>query len=81
MATGRDNRPTKQVGGYLVAAELCGRGFIAATFAWNVSHYDIIGISLTSGCSRTSSMHLQPARPFAAFARGGRSASRYPGPS
>ena len=42
MATGRDNQLTKQVGEYLVAAELCRRGFIATTFTGNVPHYDII---------------------------------------
>jgi hypothetical protein len=42
MATGRDNQLTKQVGEYLVAAEVCRRGFIATTFAGNVPHYDII---------------------------------------
>ena len=42
MATGRDNQLTKQVGEYLVAAEICRRGFIATTFTGNVPHYDII---------------------------------------
>ena len=42
MATGRDNQLTKQTGEYLVAAELCRRGFIATTFTGNVPHYDII---------------------------------------
>ncbi len=42
MATGRDNQLTKQVGEYLVAAELCRRGFIATTFTGSVPHYDII---------------------------------------
>jgi len=42
MATGRDNQLTKQVGEYLVAAEVCRRGFIATTFTGNVPHYDII---------------------------------------
>lgn len=44
MATGRDNQLTKQAGEYLVAAELCRRGFIATNFTGNVPHYDIIAI-------------------------------------
>jgi hypothetical protein len=32
----------KQVGEYLAAAELCRRGFVAATFSGNVQHYDIL---------------------------------------
>lgn len=42
MATGRSNQLTKQVGEYLVAAELCRRGLIAATFSGSVPDYDII---------------------------------------
>jgi hypothetical protein len=42
MATGRGNQLTKQVGEYLVAAELGRRGFIAATFSGNVPDYDIV---------------------------------------
>jgi hypothetical protein len=42
MALGRDNQLTKQIGEYLVAAEVCRRGFIATTFTGNVPHYDII---------------------------------------
>lgn len=42
MATGRGNQLTKQVGEYLVAAELCRRDLIATTFTGNVPHYDII---------------------------------------
>lgn len=47
MATGRDNQLTKQVGEYLVAAEVCRRGFIATTFTGNVPHYDIIASNAT----------------------------------
>lgn len=47
MATGRDNLLTKQVGEYLVAAEVCRRGFVATTFTGNVPHYDIIASNLT----------------------------------
>lgn len=36
---------TKQVGEYLVAAELCRRGFQAVTFAGNVPNYDILAVS------------------------------------
>ncbi len=42
MPTGRELHLTKQVGEYLVAAELCRRGMIAATFTGNVPDYDII---------------------------------------
>ena len=42
MATGRSVQLTKQVGEYLVAAEVCRRGYIATTFTGNVPHYDII---------------------------------------
>jgi hypothetical protein len=47
MATGRDNQLTKQLGEYLVAAEVCRRGFIATTFTGNVPHYDIIASNAT----------------------------------
>lgn len=56
MATGRDNQRTKQVGEYLVAAEVCRRGFIATTFTGNVPHYDIIASNATGrhqACHRT----------------------------
>ena len=49
MATGRGNQLTKQVGEYLVAAEVCRRGFIATTFTGNVPHYDIIASNSTGG--------------------------------
>ena len=42
MATGRSVQLTKQVGEYLVAAELCRRRLIATTFTGNVPHYDIV---------------------------------------
>jgi hypothetical protein len=42
MATGRSIQLTKQVGEYLVAAELGRRGYVAATFSGNVPEYDII---------------------------------------
>ena len=42
MATGRKNQLTKQIGEYLVAAELCRRGLIATTFTGNVPDFDII---------------------------------------
>ena len=47
MATGRDNQLTKQLGEYLVAAEICRRGFIATTFTGNVPHYDILASNET----------------------------------
>src|SRR5215510_604171 len=42
MATGRSNQLTKQVGEYLVAAELGRFGLVAATFSGSVPDYDII---------------------------------------
>jgi len=42
MATGRSIQLTKQVGEYLVAAELGRRGLIASTFSGSVPDYDII---------------------------------------
>jgi hypothetical protein len=45
MATGRSLQLTKQVGEYLVAAELCRRGLIATTFTGNVPDYDIVAIN------------------------------------
>ena len=45
MATGFSNQLTKQVGEYLVAAELCRKGLIATTFTGNVPDYDIVAIN------------------------------------
>jgi hypothetical protein len=42
MASGRKNQLTKQIGEYIVAAELCRRGLIATTFTGNVPDFDII---------------------------------------
>jgi hypothetical protein len=42
MATGRGIQLTKQIGEYLVAAELCRRDLLATTFTGNVPHYDIV---------------------------------------
>jgi len=42
MASGRSNQLTKQIGEYLVAAELARLGLIASTFSGNVPEYDII---------------------------------------
>ena len=47
MATGRANQLTKQVGEYLVAAELARLGLIAATFSGSVPDYDIIASDST----------------------------------
>jgi len=49
MATGRNIQLTKQVGEYLVAAELCRRGLIATTFTGNVPDYDIVAVSKEGG--------------------------------
>ena len=45
MASGRDTQLTKQIGEYLVAAELSRRGFQCATFSGNIPHYDIAAIA------------------------------------
>jgi hypothetical protein len=42
MATGRSNQLTKQIGEYLVAAELGRLGLVAATFSGSVPEYDIV---------------------------------------
>jgi len=45
MAPGRSTQLIKQAGEYLVAAELCRRGFVATTFTGNVPEFDILGIT------------------------------------
>lgn len=45
MATGRDNQLTQHRGEYLVAAELCRRGYLATTFTGNVPDLDIVAIN------------------------------------
>ncbi|MCC7354232.1 MAG: hypothetical protein IT330_10780 [Anaerolineae bacterium] len=47
MASGRSTQLTKQIGEYLVAAELGRRGFIATTFTGNVPDFDILAIDET----------------------------------
>ncbi len=42
MASGPSMQLAKQIGEYLTAAELCRRGYVAATFSGNVPHYDIL---------------------------------------
>ncbi len=42
MATGRSTQLTRQIGEHLVAAELGRLGFIAAPFAGNVPHFDLL---------------------------------------
>jgi len=37
MTTGRENQLTKQIGEYLVSAELCRRGFVETTFTENIT--------------------------------------------
>lgn len=44
MATGRSMQLTKQIGEYLVVAELGRRGLIATTFTGNVPDFDILAI-------------------------------------
>ncbi len=45
MASGRSMQLTKQIGEYLVSAELCRRGFISTTFTGNVPYFDILAIN------------------------------------
>lgn len=45
MATGRDTQLTRQLGEYLVAAELARRDLIATTFTGNIPHFDILAAS------------------------------------
>lgn len=45
MVTGRSMQLTKQVGEYLVSAELCRREYIATTFTGNVPEFDILAIN------------------------------------
>lgn len=42
MATGRSMQLTKQVGEYLVAAQLCRMGLISTTFTGNTPQFDIL---------------------------------------
>lgn len=45
MATGRSMQLTKQIGEYLVSAELCRRGLISTTFTGNIPICDILAIN------------------------------------
>jgi hypothetical protein len=45
MATGRNMQLTKQVGEYLVSAELCRNGWVSTTFTGNIPDFDIIAIN------------------------------------
>ena len=45
----KDTQLTKQVGEYLVAAELARRGLISATFAGSVRHFDIVASGPSGG--------------------------------
>lgn len=56
MASGRQVQLTKQVGEYLVAAELSRRGLLTATFAGNVPGYDIVA---TGGSGRTALVQVK----------------------
>ena len=56
MATGRQIQLTKQVGEYLVAAELSRRGLLTATFAGNVPAYDIVA---TGGSGQTALVQVK----------------------
>ena len=56
MATGRQVQLTKQVGEYLVAAELSRRGLLTATFAGNVPDYDIVA---TGGHGQTALVQVK----------------------
>ena len=56
MATGRQVQLTKQVGEYLVAAELSRRRLLTATFAGNVPDYDIVA---TGGSGQTALVQVK----------------------
>ena len=56
MATGRQVQLTKQVGEYLVAAELSRRELLTATFAGNVPDYDIVA---TGGSGQTALVQVK----------------------
>ena len=56
MATGRQVQLTKQVGEYLVAAELSRRELLTATFAGNVPDYDIVA---TGGKGQTALVQVK----------------------
>lgn len=45
MATGREMQLTKQIGEYLVCAELCRLKFVATSFTGNVPEFDILAIN------------------------------------
>lgn len=49
MTTGRENQLTKQVGEYLVSAELCRREFVATTFTGNIPEFDILAVNGSNG--------------------------------
>jgi hypothetical protein len=46
MATGRGNQLTKQVGEFLVAAELARRGWLAAVLSGNTPDFDLIATNV-----------------------------------
>lgn len=50
--TGRDKYLVKQVGEYLVCAELCRRGYIATSFTGNVPEFDILTIDKDNNMQR-----------------------------
>lgn len=45
MATGESMQFTKQLGEFLLAAELCRRNLTATTFAGNVPVFDIVAVN------------------------------------
>jgi hypothetical protein len=46
MATGRGNQLTKQVGEFLVAAELARRGWLAAVLSGNTPDFDLVATDI-----------------------------------
>ena len=56
MGTGRQVQLTKQVGEYLIAAELSRRGLLTATFAGHVPDYDIVA---TGGRGQTALVQVK----------------------
>lgn len=45
MSSGKDSQNKGQAGEYLVAAELCRRGFVATTFTRNMPDFDILAMN------------------------------------
>jgi len=60
MATGRGMYLTGRIGEYLVAAELCRRGFIATTFAGNAPDFDIFAAPNVDASEKNKDIEAMP---------------------